>query len=197
MALPVIAAPEAQEMTARDWAAIASVVVAFVALLISVLSSRTARKSLRLSERQEERRSQRLVVYLNEALAMRFKNENHRLLSCSVFVSNPSDSPNTLVSADLHLNIVGEDGVITEVKVPPTTEATAEGTGNIPKSLAFPVRIEPRGAASGRILFRVDDRIAGDRTIDGYVLVVKDINQRTESIDISLFRDVIDAEADR
>lgn len=179
--------------TLSDTPSTVTAAVAVLALMIAAGSYRTARKSLRLSERQERRRHERLDIYLHEAHSHRAAGDSYRFLTCAITVSNSSDNANTILSADLYVTIVGADGAISVVKVRST--GILEGVTTLSDStpLVFPTRIDQRGAVSGLVAFRLPDDVAGSRRIDQYELVLTDSSHRMESLEISIFRDIIDA----
>ena len=182
-----------EEFDLRDWAAVGSALFAGFALLISLVTSRTARRALRLSERQEERRAQRLELYLREAVSFRSSTGSRRRLSCALTVVNPSDSPNSVISADLHVSLEAPNGVITTIKVPHSPDFSKMMEGS--SALSIPLALGPKEATSGQLLFAVDEALTGKSRVDHYELVLHDINKRTESIEMSTFREVIDDEA--
>lgn len=178
-----------------DWASAVSAIVAVLALALAGMGTRMARKSLLLSERQEQRREERLEVFLLEAFSKRKPHQRDRPLACAVLVSNPSESANTLLSADLHVSLLDQNGTLSRIKIRSSPPQVSDGSPSL-APLTFPTRIESRGGVSGLIEFYLPDAVINGRRIDRYLLVVTDSRNRTESVEISIFRDMLDEEAD-
>jgi hypothetical protein len=128
-----------QSLSLGDWAGVAAAVIALIALLVAVFSFRVSGRALRLSEVQEERRGRGLELYLEKAVSYRARDATHRLLACSLLVTNPADSANAIVSADLHVTYSVAEGVVTTLKVP-----------NLGASASLIHRRQPRGPTGQR-----------------------------------------------
>lgn len=177
-------------MTVPEWATVASAVVAGVSAVIAIAGAKSARASVRLAQQQEQRRKHRLNLYLSDAVSRRA--DSTRFLSCVVLIANPADSPNTVVSTDLHLSLLREDETLVKVKVRPARGSKSAEEVEAP--LPLPTPIGPRNAVSGRIDFEVPDAVVGPHRIDQYQLVIRDTDNRTETLDIPVFRETLQEE---
>ena len=176
------------------WAPAISIAIAFLALLVASRSSRTARKSLKLSQRQEERRHEAFRVHLYEAWSIRPK-EGQRLLRCTVTVLNPSDSPNSIVNADLNVSMTSSNGEVIVVKIRCETRVAEVGSNEDRAHLEIPGSLGPREAMTGSISFLLPDSVVGGKRINNYELVLVDSQYRAETVPISVFRDLVDTDS--
>jgi hypothetical protein len=175
-------------MTLPEWTTVASPVVAAASAAIAMVGAKSARASLRLAQQQEERRHHELNLYLSDAVSRR--SSSGRMLSCVVLIANPADSPNTVVSTDLHLHLLKEEGTVIIVKVPPVRGSrSAKG---IEKALALPAQIGARSAVSGRIDFELRDAVLGQNRVDQYQLLIRDTEGRAQTLDIPVFRELLE-----
>jgi hypothetical protein len=169
----------AQAAAAASWVTYATLGIAVAsactALVIGMVNRRLAKRALELSERQEARRERRVDVYLNWARLWRRHSDHGRLLGVHLLVSNPSDRPTSIVTAELHLTYK-VDGVLATVKLPPVFgDDELESAGDLlPATL--PIRLGPNGAASSLFIFHVTDELTRGREIERYDVHVRDVH---------------------
>jgi hypothetical protein len=189
-ALQLMPVAPARGLDIRDWATIASVCIAFTALVISVINVRTARNAFRLAQRQDSLRQPNLTLYLADAVSARMKGETYRIVACSIVVTNPSDSANSIAAADLQVTYTTDQNQVITLRVPHVT--SVELDSKLPgESLAIPTPLPAHGSVAGVVNFRIDDGLIGTSRIDRYDLVTKDAHQIEESLQLVPFRDLV------
>ncbi len=177
----------------RLWAAIASALVAFLALILGLANRRTAREALRLSQRQEERRSPRLDLSLLDALSWRPVGTESRVLGAKILAVNPTDRDGALVEIDLHVTYGSSVGVVTTVKVPHGGDEVRLPEPMRP--LDVPSRLAANDAITGWLAFNLHNELTGGRPIDRVEIVVRDSRGVVEHLSVWNLREVVDDEA--
>jgi len=94
------------------------------------------------------------------------------------------------VEAELHLTY-DLDGVLTTLKI---LRAREEAAALAVEPMEFPVRLDANDAASGWALFHIKNGLTGDRPIDRYDIVVRNVHGIEESVQASVFREISDDE---
>jgi hypothetical protein len=187
----------AESHDAASWLSYAAVAVAALSVAVSLVLGRsnraTAKRALALSERQEARRDTRIDLYLNESVSWRGRPGSNRVLGFHILISNPTDRANSLVDAELHLTY-DLAGVVTTLKVGHTDASVPPPAGVSPLSL--PTRLDANEATSGWLFFQVSQALAGDREIDRYDLVLRDIHGLEETRQVTIFREAADEQTD-
>lgn len=191
LSLGVLAGGE-EAVTTLSWLDYASFVVAALSLLVSValgLRNRsTAKRALEISEREEARREARLGLYLNESMSWRHSKDAYRLLGFHLLITNPTDRPTSIVSAELHLTY-SVNGVVTTVKVQHEPCIILPGGGKA-GVIEVSARLEANAAISDWLLFKVADGLTKDRPVDRYDVVIRDINGIVQSVQVTIFLEV-------
>lgn len=178
-----------------DWlATFGAFAVATISLVFSVafgLSSRlAARRALALAEQQEARRRPRLDLSIVESCSWRVEGSPRRV-GCCLLISNPTDTQNTLVGADLRVTYEVRS-VLTTVKVTPGSDV--EAFSHI-EPASLPIRLTASSAVVKWFLFVLDDDLTGGSPIERYDIAVRDVHGVEESIQLATFREILDDEA--
>lgn len=173
----------------------ASVVIAAIALLVSASNRKIAKSALSLSERQEGRRAARLDLSLYEAIPWRPAGRASRWIGVRVLAVNPTDRDGSVIAADLHATYTIPGGAVTVVKIPHGADAEAWG---LPESIAPLEVLAPlpgNGAVTGWLMFKVDDALIGDATIERYDAVLRDSRGPVEGVQPWVLREIVDGKA--
>lgn len=175
-----------------DYAAVAIATLSLVVSLILGLRRRgTAKRALALSEAQDARRRPRMGVYVNDSASYQMDRTRERLLVFHLLVSNPSDSPTSLVAAELHVTYA-VNGVMTTVKVPHSRSP------DMPQDVSpidLPVALGAHDAKSGWFVFPIADDLTGGRGVDRLDVVVRDMHDVSEAVQVTVLREAPNAEA--
>jgi hypothetical protein len=148
------------------FAAVASAMAAWMALLLSVLNFFTSRKALRISEQQEARRKPSVVVYLGDAYIAVGAKAGSRIYAILISLSNRSDSNNAIAQAVLHLTYVKSNRTQLTLKVGAEGEPPSAFRDKSANHLRVPIRIDAHQTVSGWCFFSVDDAIVEGSRID-------------------------------
>lgn len=143
-----------------------AVVIAFLALLVNRRSGRTARRSLGVSERQELRlRPDLRIESLSATCEVR---ATVRSYIFDLLVRNPSDTANSVVSAELWLDyaVAGEPLVLKLAWRP----AAAPPAG----ALTLPLNVDANKAAAGSLHVDVPRDLLAGVAVDRLRLVLTD-----------------------
>jgi hypothetical protein len=172
----------------RTWAPVASVVIAFVALLVALSNRGTSRQALRLSQEQEKRRGAKLDLSLRDAVSLRGTGDQPRWIGVDILAVNPTDRDGAMVAADLHVTYRSGDRPLL-LKVPHTGSGRPLGATRQP--IDVPAPLPANGAIAGWLIFRLDaDLIKGP--IDRYDVVVTDSRGPVEVLQPWAFKEVRD-----
>jgi hypothetical protein len=175
-----------------SWLDYAPIVIAALSLAVTLVlglwNRGTAKRALELSERQEDRRDSRVDLHMNDSVSWR-SSAADRLLGFHLMIANPTDRSSSLVSAELHLTY-GLNGVVTTVKVPHVSDATAitAPAGVVP--IELPARLDANDAVSGWFLFLVEEGLTGGAPVDRYDVIVRDVHGFEATVQVTLFREV-------
>jgi hypothetical protein len=177
----------------RVWTSVASAIIAAFALLVAFSNRKTAKKALRLSERQEERRAARVDLSLTDGISWRPAGGGCRWIGMQVLAVNPTDRDGSLVAADLHVTYTLASGDAVVVKVP-------HGAGGVTlpegiTALDIPTRLQANGAVTGWLMFKLDDALIGDGTIERYDAVIRDSRGPMEAVQAWVLREIVNGEA--
>lgn len=182
----------AAQPTAEDaitWLDVAPIVISGLALVVAVIfglrNRGTSKKALTLAERQEERRSSRIDIYINDSIEWR--QAAARVVGVHAVVANPTDGATSLVHAELHLTY-DLGGTVTTIRVRAEAAVPIGLPGEV-VSLELPARLDANEAVSGWLLFLLKDGITGDRPIERYDLVARDVHGKEETIQLGVFRE--------
>lgn len=176
----------------RTWVPVASAIVAVIALLVALSNRATAQRALLLSQQQEDRRTARLDLSLIEGASWRRRSEGHRWIGVHVLAVNPTDRDGAIVTADLHVTYSTPAGSTMVVQVPHAGGGALPGGIN---GLEIPAPLASNGAVAGWLLFRLDDGLVGDGSIDRYDAVVSDSRGPVETVQAWVLREVGSDEA--
>ena len=162
-----------------------------IALIISAASvcvtAWFARQALQISRQQAAGNEPKFGMRLNESVALRSSTAGARVLAFHVVVTNSSDQPTSVISADLHITYT-VDGHITVVRVPHDENIeTQSPMGGV--TFALPVSLDPHGATSGWFRFLVSDQLTGGRPVERYDMVVRDVHDLSQSVQVTVFRE--------
>ena len=173
-----------------EYVAVAIAGVSLVGTIAFGLANRaTARRALQISERQEARHQSVLGLYLIEPVAWSHSELAERILGFHVLVSNPTDRPTSVVSAELHLTYsVG--GVLTTVKVPAVGEAHSDLVPADLASIELPGRVDANDALAGWLLFRISPELIGGAAVERHELVIRDVHGIEERLQVAVFREL-------
>jgi hypothetical protein len=141
------------------FAAIASAMAAWMALVLSVLNFFTSRRALRISEQQEVRRRPSVVAYLQDGYVSVGVKPDSRVYAIFVSLSNRSDSNNAIAQAILLLTYIKTDGPELTLKVGTEDEIPSAFTEKSINHLRVPIRIDAHQTVSGWCFFAVNDAI--------------------------------------
>ena len=179
-----------------DYAAVAIATLSFVVSLILGLRSRgTAKRALALSEAQDARRRPRMGVYVNDSASYQMDRTRERLLVFHLLVSNPSDSPTSLVAAELHVTYA-VNGVLTTVKVPHSwSPDMPQDVSPDVSPIDLPVALGAHDAKSGWFVFPIADDLTGGRGVDRLDVVVRDMHNVSEAVQVTVLGEAPNAEA--
>lgn len=142
------------------------VVIAFLALLVNRRSGSTARRSLAVSERQELRRQPDLRI---EALSATCEvRATARSYIFDLLVRNPSDTANSVVSAELWLDyaVSGEPLVLKLAWRPPVAPPAG--------LLVLPLNVDANKAVAGSLHVEVPRDLLAGVAVDRLRLVLTD-----------------------
>lgn len=177
------------------WLDVAPIVISGLALVVAVIfglrNRGTSKKALNLAERQEERRSSRVDIYINDSIEWR--RAGARVVGVHVVVANPTDGATSLVQAELHLTY-DLGGTVTTIRVRAAATVPIELPGEV-VSLELPARLDANDAVSGWLLFLLKDGITGDRPIERYDIVIRDLHGKEETVQLGVFREGPSGEA--
>lgn len=174
---------------AVTWVEVAPIVISALALVVAVVlglrNRGTSKKALRLAERQEERRNSRIDLYINDSIE--WKQTAARVVGIHAVVANPTDGPTSLVHAELHVTY-DLGGTVTTIRI---RAETSDPTGLPPgvASLELPARLDANDAVSGWLLFLLKDGLTGDRPVERYDLIARDVHGKEESVQLGVFRE--------
>jgi hypothetical protein len=157
-----------------------------VALVLGLSNRRTARRALALSERQEARRESPIDIYLNTSSGWRRAAARDRLLGFHLVISNPSDRPTSIVSAELHLTY-STGQVLTTVKVPPLASLAQDAPAPDVDPVALPLRLDANDSVSGWFVFQLQDELVASRSIEGYAVVLRDVHRIEVAVQATVF----------
>ncbi len=139
------------------FAAVASAMAAWMALLLSVLNVFTSRRALRISEQQEVRRKPSVVAYLQDGYVA--VEPSSRVYAILISLSNRSDNNNAIAQAILLLTYVKTTGTQLTLKVGTEGAPPKAFVDKSTSHLRVPIRIDAHQTVSGWCFFAVDDAI--------------------------------------
>lgn len=174
----------------KDLVAILAVVVgpvvSLVALGISLRSLNTARAALKISKAQEERRLRTLTIASVDILFDRDSERTRYLVT--VAVSNTSDSPNAVATAELWVNYrQGVNRFTFKASRDADSEIEALSYART-RTLMLPARIEAGNTIEGTFGFTVPRSVIDPGSIEDYKVVLFDTHKNTVAADASLPR---------
>lgn len=179
------------------WVGYAAFAISALSLLAAVVlgmrSNGVAKRALALSERQEAGRAFDVGLHLNESVSWRRSGGDVRLLGFHVLATNPTDRPTTLVSAELHLSY-SRGGAVMTLKVPPAPERSRVRLPEGTRAFDVPVALAANHAVSGWFLFAVNDALTAGSPVDRYDLVIRDVHGVIEFLQVTVFRQLLDAQ---
>jgi hypothetical protein len=152
-----------------------ALLISFFSMILSWLSGKRADRALAISEGQEKRRQPQLLVYLVKGY--RRIEPKRQLFGFLVSVSNPTDINNSVARAELQITYLLENDVEAVCRIQHSQalgEHASGGTAEAATVLALPARIDAHQTMSGWLLFALDDKVIGERTVDGHRLILAD-----------------------
>jgi len=164
-----------------DYVSVISVVGAWIAVFISVLNLKQVNKSLIVLADQERRNRPKIRVQSNESLVYVDKATDSNIYAFKLHVSNESDVPNSIRSAELRINYEHKDLDLQIVIQPMSGERMASSKITL---LDVPVSLSERETIQGWLLFEVKNSDLIHLNIESYDIEMFDTfkNKSLESV---------------
>jgi hypothetical protein len=172
----------------KTWLSGAALLVSLFSALISWRSSRNSTRALAISEGQEARHRPQLRIYLVKAY--RHRAPQRRLFRFLVSISNPTDINNSVARAELQVRYSLQPDLEAVCRIPHQAELADSDAETDRAATVFllPLRIDAHQTASGWLLFALEDRVIGARSVDSHCLIFEDthgISTTSEDIPIN------------
>jgi hypothetical protein len=174
----------------RFWISVGSLAVAALAAFNSWRARLFAARALSISEAQEQRRRPQLGIY--QADGYRRHLPNRQLFGFLVSVSNPTDTNNSVVQAELQVTYPLDGGIEAICRVPHNRGLAETGSGPSERAanvFSFPARIDAHQTVAGWLMFSIDHTLIKGRTIDSHRIILEDSHGETAETEPILVRD--------
>lgn len=171
------------------WAAIASAMAAWLALLLSSFNFWTSRRALHIAEQQEARRKPSVMAYLQDVYVAAGAKVGSRVYAILVSLSNRSDNDNAIAEVTLLLTYSKSTDVELILKVPAENVLQRPFRDEAANHLRVPIRIDAHQAVSGWCFFAVDEAILKDVTIDRTQVAFVDTHGNRETVEPMIIRE--------
>jgi len=160
-------------MWGSNWADIATVAIAFLALIVSASSFAVSFWAARLAKKQEDRKRPELVASLVNSY-VEFK-PDERIFAFLLSICNPSDSDNSVAAVALRVTYDVKPGHPVTVQLPSsTTRGDRFSRLKDFNLLGSPSRVDAHQTVQGWCMFRLPETVLSGGSIEGYSVVVTD-----------------------
>lgn len=168
-------------------AVLAVAVVAAVAAWVSAISARTnlktARQQLGIALAGEARKREPLRCNIEAANSIQRSDVTHYVFRLRI--DNPSDSPNSITTAQLRLHYLGTDGRAVEAKFDPSADVPSEWIRDS-SLIEVPAAIASRESVRGGFAYAVPGEFTRAKDIKRFSIDIMDAEERQTSPEILL-----------
>lgn len=176
------------------WIAIISAIAAIVTAWYTAHATRISKKNLEVALQQIQLQDPNLELYLVDGHIRRFINLQYRIYAFHLRISNKADANNSL--RELSLTIIHNRGseISSNFTVPHDSDLNNEMQNLEIPPLQIPSKIGPHETLAGYALFRVNDNLLRDSTVEAYKLKVIDGHGIDTVLEPILLREYSDEE---
>lgn len=174
-----------------SWAAIITAIATFIVAILTFFNILIAKGSLKLMQKKENRWAPFLELYHIDSFGKRFIERNIRLYLVKVRISNISDSNNAAKEISLIVRFHRNRDNSSNIAIPSLSENINYFAQLVNKNnndiLEIPLYIKAHTVKTGWIIFKIEDGILRDATIDSYDIKLVDTYNIEASLNFTLF----------